>query len=587
MSILLPLPKKKRAYSYIRFSRLQQADGDSEHRQAEATARYCAENNLDLDPEQLTDRGISAFLGKNIEGGALGVFIAGCENGLIPKGSALIVESLDRLSRQDPWTTIELLNKLVQKQGVEVHLTSSRQVFRPGSKDGVELIHAVTLAMRAHEESSTKSIRVRAAFAEMREQASKGEAILIHPVIPWWLEKSEHKRFSAPPERAAVVARIFKMAAEGWSTPLIARQLHKEGVPTWRIETRKKHRDQPNPDYGKAMKWDSTYVRKLIAGEAAQGHISPLGKVGRTNTVRNYYPRIVSDELAAEARAAQARLSKKGKGAKGVRPLNILKNILRYRGYWVRHGSAPNRKLGPNGEKTYLHFYECIDLEDTGKCLFYFPARQLEPVLLTALSELRPEDLRPLEASKKPSRSIPLQARVAELEATAQHLLTAIESGSVMVANRLKQVEVELIKVRQDLVSAVSEELVPGDGVNQSGLAELRNLADRLQDNDARARICANLSRIVTRIDVGRSLADLSLTKKDKGRFARKLIAGEGESVADTTPTDRARKPLYLHVHFVGGAHRLIIRDQTISQSITSIRTEPPEPTSIKSENTD
>jgi DNA invertase Pin-like site-specific DNA recombinase len=46
------------------------------------------------------DAGLSAFDGSNITRGKLGRFLDDVQAGRIPRGSSLIVESLDRLSRQ-------------------------------------------------------------------------------------------------------------------------------------------------------------------------------------------------------------------------------------------------------------------------------------------------------------------------------------------------------------------------------------------------------------------------------------------------------------------------------------------------------
>ena len=53
------------------------------------------QHRIQLDTElNLTDKGISAYLGANVETGALGVFLAAVRDGTIPKGSWPIVESL-------------------------------------------------------------------------------------------------------------------------------------------------------------------------------------------------------------------------------------------------------------------------------------------------------------------------------------------------------------------------------------------------------------------------------------------------------------------------------------------------------------
>src|SRR5262245_24847644 len=93
---------KPRAYSYLRMSTEDQLKGDSRRRQLEASKAYAEEHGLDLaDDAQLEDIGISAFKGANARDGALGQFLTAVRAGLVERGSFLLVESLDRLSREE------------------------------------------------------------------------------------------------------------------------------------------------------------------------------------------------------------------------------------------------------------------------------------------------------------------------------------------------------------------------------------------------------------------------------------------------------------------------------------------------------
>jgi DNA invertase Pin-like site-specific DNA recombinase len=137
----------KQAYSYIRFSREHQSEGDSLRRQLEATRVYCKRKGLVLNESlNLRDLGVSAFHGRNAEKGALGRFLQAVQAGSIPAGSALVVEGLDRLSRQNPWATVSLLKEL-KDFGIEIHLTMADMVISPDEQDdGMKLMYAVAMA---------------------------------------------------------------------------------------------------------------------------------------------------------------------------------------------------------------------------------------------------------------------------------------------------------------------------------------------------------------------------------------------------------------------------------------------------------
>src|SRR2546429_8723543 len=90
-----------RAISYIRMSTQAQRLGHSEQRQVEKSIDYAQRHNLELlEQDQLSDLGVSAFRGKNVVEGQLGQFLTAVKNGRVAKGSYLLIESLDRLSRE-------------------------------------------------------------------------------------------------------------------------------------------------------------------------------------------------------------------------------------------------------------------------------------------------------------------------------------------------------------------------------------------------------------------------------------------------------------------------------------------------------
>ena len=90
----------KLAFSYRRFSSTQQRDGSSLERQLEMAVDVCSSMGwelVDLPP----DAGLSAFKGLNKIKGALGTFLRKVKAGEIPKGSVLIIENMDRFSRNE------------------------------------------------------------------------------------------------------------------------------------------------------------------------------------------------------------------------------------------------------------------------------------------------------------------------------------------------------------------------------------------------------------------------------------------------------------------------------------------------------
>src|SRR5579871_3978033 len=111
---------KPRAYSYTRFSTPEQAQGDSARRQIDLAKHYAAKHGLTLDDTlRLSDAGISGFRGANVRKGALGQFLRAVDDGDVPVGSYLLVESLDRVSRQNPWDALPIF-QLIINSGVTI-----------------------------------------------------------------------------------------------------------------------------------------------------------------------------------------------------------------------------------------------------------------------------------------------------------------------------------------------------------------------------------------------------------------------------------------------------------------------------------
>src|SRR3954452_15539093 len=86
------------AYSYLRCSTSEQAKGDSRRRQLAMAEKYAADHHLKLDKHlSFRDLGVSAFRGENAKEGALRAFLEAIEHNLVPWGSFMLLESLDRL----------------------------------------------------------------------------------------------------------------------------------------------------------------------------------------------------------------------------------------------------------------------------------------------------------------------------------------------------------------------------------------------------------------------------------------------------------------------------------------------------------
>lgn len=214
------------AYSYIRFSTKKQAKGDSKRRQSDAAVEWCKKNNYYLSEDSFEDLGISAYRGSNGDE-SLGQFIKALEEGKIKKGSVLLVESLDRLSRQHPDDAWEQLRG-IYRLGVDIVTLQDNQRYTKGMDVGKMFIMLGTMH-RAHDESEAKSKRIKQAWDNKRAKPDEAKKTR---QCPSWLDVDSTGKGYTFNEYAVVVEKIFQLRVEGLGSNLIGKRLDSEGYTT-------------------------------------------------------------------------------------------------------------------------------------------------------------------------------------------------------------------------------------------------------------------------------------------------------------------------------------------------------------------
>lgn len=288
-----------KAYSYLRFSTPDQMKGDSFRRQTALAEDYAARHGLDLDLDlTFRDLGVSAFRGKNAEAGRLADFLEAVDDGLVPPGSFLLVESLDRISRQAARKALRVLEDIADRGVTVVTLNDGRSYDRDAlDRDPMALLLALLTFIRANEESETKSRRLRAAWIGKRAKAAEKPLTSICPA--WLRHDAEGGQIEVVEERAEVVRRIFRLALAGVGLNGIATALNADGVPTFGHNGRK------------AEVWGRSYVAKIAANPAVYGvlvphvleHVDGVKRRKALDPVPGYYPAVVTE---ADFHALQA-----------------------------------------------------------------------------------------------------------------------------------------------------------------------------------------------------------------------------------------------------------------------------------------
>jgi DNA invertase Pin-like site-specific DNA recombinase len=307
---------KPLAYSYRRFSHRKQEEGHSLKRQLAIAVDYCQKHDLRLvdDAEySFLDTAKSAYHGKNVsDTGELKRFYDLVEAKAIPKGSYLIVESLDRLSRQHPREALPRFMDLLNADINIVSVNDGRVYTKEFNQ--LDLIVSIMEMSRAHSESAHKSTRVGLAWRDKQEDARSGKPL--GATKPAWLEaiyreedkdnpKKKPTHYTINEEKAEIVRNIFQMAIDGHGREVIARKLNEAGIPSFKGRT-----------------WGGSSVAQIIKSQTTIGIYQPMSGKGKErkpvgDPILNLYPSIIEESTYYAANEAirerfRGRVTKQG-----------------------------------------------------------------------------------------------------------------------------------------------------------------------------------------------------------------------------------------------------------------------------------
>ncbi|EFP2325276.1 recombinase family protein [Escherichia coli] len=309
-----------KAISYVRFSTRQQSTGDSTKRQSRLINSWLEQNPGYVLDEYMRfqDLGISGYSGANAKSGAFSEFLAAVESGYIERGSVLLVESLDRVSRQDIDKAGEQLRKIL-RAGVEVVTLVDGSWYKEESlRDSLSMIKAMLVMERAHEESLTKSKRLQSAWANKRREAESTGKIMSRRCVAWLRVSEDGTKFEQIPENVKAVQRVFQLRLDGLSHVKIARQMNEEGFVTL------------NQFRSKAGVWSQSSVTELLSNRAVIGYKVPSKSmiVKGVQEIPDYYPAVITQE---QFYAVQQLKEGSGRRPSSDKPLltNLFKGVMR------------------------------------------------------------------------------------------------------------------------------------------------------------------------------------------------------------------------------------------------------------------
>jgi DNA invertase Pin-like site-specific DNA recombinase len=374
---------------------------------------------------------VSAFKGDNWTAqSALGAFLRAAKEGKLAPRPVLVVESLDRFSRQSlskvlpVW--IDLLNC-----GVELYSCQTGRLYERKSADDLPaLIEALVTFSRANEESALKSERVKAALASNEARAKRGEPVHLQQ-CPSYYELTSQGYVVREPQ-ASTVQRMFRSYAQGETLKSIVRRFNRDQTPCFRRHT--KH-------------WSDRTIRQILASRYPLGEYK--GQAG-------YFPRLVSD---ADWNKVQV-LLRRNVTRRGTVPqqVNLLRGLVRC--------SVCGNGVTLHQSQGHSYYRCCFTSRGTCTVRRMVPRSLLEQDVLLRLLATSPADYLRQHDRRALADVEALQGQVARCDESLGRLAQAIAT-----AGDVDELTRELVRVRGERASVQASLAAKQQALNVTGQA--------------------------------------------------------------------------------------------------------------------
>lgn len=480
-------------FSYSRFSSQIQSKGDSTRRQLELSEKWTQARGLTLDTKlRMSDEGISAFKGANKIHGALSEFLAKIRIGLIPAGSYLLVESLDRLSREDVLTALGTFSSIISAGVTIVTLQDGIEYNKESLQNIGNLMYSLIVMSTANQESVKKSIRISAVWNQKKKNAATGKAM--SAVCPSWI-RLENGKYVVIEKNADVIRKMITMSANGEGLHAILKKMNQDKTAC----------------FTQSGTFHKSWLLKVLSSGSPIGHYQPCkhvnGKYVPDGTlIENYYPRIVSDELYYKSLTClKNRATKRGRVTK--KNNNLFQGLVVWADYDMMSEKITETTFRWNEKKPGHE--QLILLSKAGQTLQSFKYKPFEEIILMCLSELSVSEILETGESKadKESKAQAIAAKIARINKNIEAFQGQMSEGEVT------PVMVKMLATETKNLMALEAQLKDIQNANkitQSTENELKELLKKSKDDkDLRIKISSTIRNMVDKIVVTDCLSDL------------------------------------------------------------------------------
>jgi DNA invertase Pin-like site-specific DNA recombinase len=479
-------------YSYVRFSTPDQMKGDSLRRQVQATADWCQKNGVTLDMSlKLQDLGVSAHKGKHRTGDkhCLAQFVKLVNQGRIAKGSFLIIENLDRLSREDERTALRLWMDLLDS-GINIVQLHPETVFRHEKSDMMDIMRAIIELSRGHSESAMKSKRNGSKWAEKRRLAKEGKPQasskrfqgrekFMTRQFPSWVREVDGQ-LQLDPDRAATVRRIYALAADGHGAGLIVQTLVRE----------------KRVAMGTSGQWSKHYVSMILNDRRALGEFQPRMADGTEagEVLKGYYPACVTELEWQKARSAIGP-KRRPMGRVGEH-INIFSGLLKN----ARDGDSYYCQTRMPQGKRHRVLISRRAVENETPC-YSFPFDVFERAVLSLFKEIKPEEV--LGTAPGQDAVILLSGELAHVQAQQAALATELLKGDVSaLAKAARTLDAREKELKEQLAIAKAKVANPAAEMWGEAMSLVDVLDGAADPRDVRLKLRSLLRGLVSQIQI-------------------------------------------------------------------------------------
>jgi hypothetical protein len=321
------------------------------------------------------------------------------ETGRVRQGDILLVENLDRLSRQGIRPAQDLFTQILDTGVLIAVLTPYERVYdQKALEDPFSLLEPLMAFHLAHIESGKKADRLKQLWEKKRKEALEG--IRFNTRKPAWLdyEEGEFKENAG----AEAIRFIFEQTAQGVGQRKLLGLLSDQF-----------------PAIGPSGSWNGSYIQKVLNDRAVLGQLQPKTNVNGKRVpigpeLKDYYPAIITEELWLQAQAKKEN-NKKAKGPNGKFVNLFTGNVFNaVDGYAMHLQTTRQTKVNTYVQRRFVSYGHLRKLGQSNPLTVSLP--EFEKHILSHLTELNPEDLKSNVGTSQ------LRAKQLELDGVNQRL---------------------------------------------------------------------------------------------------------------------------------------------------------------------